>query len=146
MGNRTKGREIAFQILFQLDMGVQDLDFILANFPDYLKVREQAKEFAEMLARGTAEKREEIDQHISNRAHNWNLKRLTSVDRSILRLGAYELLYREEIPAEVSINEGVELAKKFGCDESPAFVNGVLDQIWKTSSKAKIERKKKTVR
>jgi N utilization substance protein B len=80
---------------------------------------------------GLEEKLPEIDRIIAQRAEGWRLERLHSVDRNILRLAVYELCYREDIPPQVAINEAVELAKKYGGEHSPAFINGILDRIWK---------------
>jgi transcription antitermination protein NusB len=148
MGNRGRGRELAFQILFQFDMGVENLEFIFKHFPDLLQAREVVSNFAKELSRDTLEKLQEIDSKIEALSTNWHLKRLTSVDRALLRLGAYELIWREDIPVEVTINECVELAKKFASEDSPAFVNGVLDQIKKqyACEKKEILKKKKVFR
>ncbi|MCS6903040.1 MAG: transcription antitermination factor NusB [Candidatus Bipolaricaulota bacterium] len=83
------------------------------------------------VASGVSEKQSEIDRLIAQRAEGWRLERLHTVDRNILRLAIYELLYREDVPPEVVINEAVELAKKYGGEHSPVFVNGILDRIWK---------------
>jgi N utilization substance protein B len=83
------------------------------------------------IAAGVSEKQPEIDRLIARRAEGWRLERLHTVDRNILRLAIYELLYRDDVPPEVVINEAVELAKKYGGEHSPVFVNGILDRIWK---------------
>lgn len=88
---------------------------------------------------GIAAHREEIDKLIEARAEGWRLDRLHLVDRSILRLGIYELLYRDDVPPEVAIDEAVELAKLYGTERSGAFVNGILDRIWKESSRSEVQ-------
>ena len=85
--------------------------------------------FAEPLIRGTVEHRDEIDEHIKNHAKNWELHRMAVVDRNILRLAIYEMLHRADIPPVVSINEAVDIAKKFSTEDSGKFVNGILDKI-----------------
>jgi N utilization substance protein B len=86
-------------------------------------------DFSSQLVQGVAENLEKIDKKISEYATNWRLERMAYVDRNILRLGSYELLFREDIPPKVSINEAVELAKKFSSQEASKFVNGILDKI-----------------
>ena len=88
-------------------------------------------EFATLLARGATDEREALDARIEKTSTNWRIARMSVVDRNILRLGAYELLFMDDIPANVSINESVELAKKYGTKDSRAFVNGILDRIAK---------------
>ena len=85
--------------------------------------------FAEPLIRGVIEHRNEIDEHIKKHAKNWELHRMAAVDRNVLRLAIYEMLHREDIPPVVSINEGVDIAKKFSTQDSGKFVNGILDKI-----------------
>ena len=133
MGRRHRGRELAFQVLFQLDQGDNSLSQVLKHFNDLKTANAEARQFAEELAKGASLKSEEIDRLITATAKNWSLKRLASVDRALLRLGAYELLYRDDIPPEVSLDECVELAKVYGSDESPAFLNGVLDTLRKSN-------------
>jgi N utilization substance protein B len=85
--------------------------------------------FADPLIRGTVEHRDQVDAHIKKHAKNWELSRMAVVDRNILRLAAFEMLFREDIPPVVSINEAVDIAKKFSTEDSGKFVNGILDQI-----------------
>jgi N utilization substance protein B len=85
--------------------------------------------FAEPLIRGAIEKREELDEQICKYAENWDLKRMAAVDRNILRLAIYEMLHRDDIPPIVSINEAVDIAKKFSTHDSGKFVNGILDRV-----------------
>ncbi len=139
MRKRTLAREYALQVLYKLDIANdKDLEVVLANF--WLmgveeEVEESVKVFAAELVKGVICNLEAIDKDISQYATNWKLERMAVVDRNILRLSAYELLFREEIPPKVSINEAVELAKKYSEPKSAKFVNGVLDKI-------KLEKKK----
>ncbi|MDR5695448.1 MAG: transcription antitermination factor NusB [Armatimonadota bacterium] len=128
-GKRRKSREAAFQLLFQCDVGKIPLSEGLAE----LRKRPwdpQEWEFVETLCRGTWERREELDLLIGRYASGWTVPRMAAVDRTILRMAAYELLHMET-PASVVINEAVELAKKFGTEDSGRFVNGVLGAIFR---------------
>ena len=142
MASRRRAREYALQALYQADQvdgGVSDaLSGLWAGLLDEEVGelgRRQAEsdevEFATALARGASEEREALDARIEASSTNWRITRMSVVDRNILRLGAYELLYMDDIPANVSINEAVELAKRFGTKDSRAFVNGILDRIAK---------------
>ncbi len=131
MGSRTKARESALQALYQLDTSGGDardvLSGILAHFdeePDADTAR-----FAESLVKGVQAELREIDELIQKSATHWKLERMARVDRNILRLAVYEILRRSDVPVRVTLNEAIELGKKFGSEESSAFVNGVLDRI-----------------
>lgn len=131
MSSRRRGRELALQILYQLDMVRADVNEAIKAFWGLQESipSEDTKEFCEDLARGASEHSEEIDRLIEDAASNWRISRMAVVDRNILRLAVYELLYREDIPSTVTINEAIELGKMFGTEESGAFINGVLDKI-----------------
>ena len=137
MSSRRKGREIALQILYQWEWGAQeDIDEAVREYVSGLASGDvpgegPVLEFARSRLEGVLRHREEIDRVISKKVRGWRMERMASVDRNILRLGAYELLYCPDIPARVAINEAVELAKRFGSEESRAFVNGVLDGVLK---------------
>lgn len=135
MRKRTKARELALQILYQADVTNVDVaDLISGFFGMEANMNEEpvVRDFAVDLARSVSEKLSFLDERISKFATNWQLDRMATVDRNILRLAAFELLFREDIPPKVAINEAVELAKKYGDVESGKFVNGVLDKINKT--------------
>ena len=132
---RSRGRELAFQILFQCDQTGDKVNAVVARFTDLKSANKDAAAFAEALAVGAYKDQEKIDQLIVGVAQNWKLGRLLSVDRAVLRLGAYELQSTPETPIEVVLDEAIELAKHFGSDESAAFVNGVLDKIAATARK-----------
>ena len=154
MGKRREARERAVQFLFQFDLNPpENLDEALARFwasqhaaaiaeekeastwgqPHELPpptVEEAAMRiFAEPLIRGTIEHREEADALIKKHAQNWDFHRIAAVDRNIMRLAVFEMLHREDIPPVVSINEAVDIAKKFSTEDSGKFVNGILDKI-----------------
>ena len=116
-------------MLYQMDVCGVDAAQAIALYWQNLGSAEDDQEFANMLVRGCGEAREQLDDKIRNVSKHWRLERMSRVDRNIIRLGAYELLHVSEIPRRVTLNEAVELAKRFGNEESPAFVNGVLDRI-----------------
>ena len=129
MGSRRKAREKALQILFQLDFGGSDIDAICRDYWSKNRSGEKVREFADELVRGTYANLERIDKHMSATLEHWSMERLASVDRAILRCAIFELLYMPEIPPKVTINEAVEIAKKYGAGDSSKFINGVLDKI-----------------
>jgi N utilization substance protein B len=129
MGRRTKARECAFQMLYQADVVAQPMDRVIEGFWRVRQSTDATREMADRLARGAARRLEEIDAAIAAAASNWRLERIAPVDRTILRLGTYELLGEPGTPAAVVLDEAVEMAKRYGEADSPAFVNGVLDAI-----------------
>ena len=131
MRKRTRARELALMALYQTEITRLPIDESLKIFWEEHEAEEEVKRFTSSLAVGTVEHLERIDEVISQHADNWELSRMAVVDRNILRLATYELLYVKEIPPKVSLNEAVDLAKKFGDLESGRFVNGVLDRISK---------------
>src|SRR5512135_3084024 len=127
---RTKARERALQALYRIDVAATDLDEALARFwPSFEPVEREVREGAEELVRGVAAHRREIDVAIEEVSTNWRLDRMAKVDRNVLRLAVFELLWRPDVPVKVCINEAIELGKKYGSESSAAFVNGVLDRI-----------------
>ena len=131
MGARRKARELALQMLFQRDMAGNDPSSIIETFEDLHRVRPNVREFAENVFLGTVDKMEEIDGIISAQADNWRLERMAAVDRNIIRMSIYELLFVEGTPKLVIIDEAIEIAKKFGTEKSSQFINGILDGILK---------------
>lgn len=133
MRKRTYARECALKILYQIDLTKGSVDEALDNFWSYCEEEENArlKEFVAVLVNGARENLKTIDAEISHFALNWQMHRMPVVDRNILRLAAFELLYLSDIPTKVSINEAIELAKKYGDKDSGKFVNAVLDKIKK---------------
>ncbi len=131
MGLRREARELALQILYALDanssVGIRET---LQTFREEQgEVTSRVREFAEELVRGVQERRTIIDEAIRARSKNWSLSRMPRVDLNVMRLAAYELMYRADIPKKVTINEAIEIVRRFGDKESPAFVNGILDEI-----------------
>lgn len=135
MGKRREGREAAVQFLYQLDLNGRDLtatplDFwSLRSAPGANLPAEKMQAFTAELVQGVSGKLTEIDERIRKLAANYELHRIAAVDRNILRVAIYEMLYCPEVPPVVSINEAIEIAKRFGSDESGRFVNGILDKV-----------------
>jgi len=131
MGRRTKARECAFQLLYQREISGEPMPSVVASFWQVRSGTAHMKAMAERLAYGAQARLAQLDEAIAAAAANWRLDRIALVDRTILRLGAYELSAEAETPAAVVLDEAIELAKRFGEADSPAFVNGVLDAIRK---------------
>ena len=132
MRKRTRGREFALQILYQIDITHDDCEDSLSNFWQTQEAEpadQELKDFTTAIVKGVAENLKLIDTKISLYAANWKLERMAVVDRNIMRLGCFELLFRDDIPPKVSINEAVELAKKYSGAEAGKFVNAILDKI-----------------
>jgi N utilization substance protein B len=129
MGRRTKARECAFQLLYQREITGEAMGQVIEGFWRLRSGMPAMRAMAERLATGAQARVDELDEAIATAATNWRLDRIAPVDRTILRLGAYELVAEAETPSAVILDEAVELAKRFGEADSPAFVNGVLDAI-----------------
>ena len=131
MGSRRQAREQALQLLYQADMSEGSVEEVLRRFwetedeptdPDVV-------EFARILVRGVTTHGDRIDQLIGDASINWKVARMSFVDRNILRIAVFEFIEREDIPAMVSMNEAIELGKRFGTSDSGSFINGILDRI-----------------
>jgi N utilization substance protein B len=129
MGSRRRARELALQALFYADMNQSDIDKVLENFCCQFTPSKRALPYFTRLVKGVSRTRNEIDAFIENFADHWKISRISCVDRNIIRIGVYELLYCPDIPSKVAINEAIDIGKKFGAEESGAFVNGILDSI-----------------
>jgi N utilization substance protein B len=129
MGRRTKARECAFQMLYQWEITGTPMDKVVESFWRVRQSTPATRAMADRLATGARARMEEIDAAVTAAASNWRFDRIAPVDRTILRLGVYELLGEPDTPAPVVLDEAVEMAKRFGEADSPAFVNGVLDAI-----------------
>lgn len=127
--SRRQARKRILRALYQWDLtGSVDE----SSLPDDAYARE--------VVEGVRVHQDEIDRTIERRTEGWPLTRLHTVDRNLLRMAVYEILYREDVPPEVVINEAVELAKTYGAEKSPSFINGILDRIWKASSRFETQR------
>lgn len=137
MGTRRKAREAALQFLFQddfireNDLTLVDIEARFELFCQLFQVSKKARPYAFELLRRTVEHRQTIDDTIRKCAKNWRLERFAVADRNLLRIGVCEILYSENVPHQVAINEAVEIAKRYGSDESPSFINGILDAVKK---------------
>lgn len=133
--SRKLAREMAFKIIFetsfQKDEKIDELTNMLINTKDNDddNILPEDNEYIIQITTGVKEKESELDEHIKNHLKGWTMERISKVDIAILRLAIYEILYRDDIPYKVSVNEAVELAKEYSDDSSPAFINGVLAEI-----------------
>ena len=129
MGARSSGREAALQMLFALEAGGGSAERVIAAYWRETPGDLEGREYADKVVRGAASELERVDEAIRKASTNWRLERMARVDRNVLRLGAWELSHSAEVPRAVILDEAVELAKRFGSEESGSFVNGVLDRI-----------------
>ena len=136
MRKRTRAREAALKILYAVDITKEDPEKCIDIFWESNDGEErEIKVFANALVSGVSKNKELIDKVISYYATNWQLKRMAVIDRNILRFATYELLFMEDIPPKVAINEAIDIAKKYGDKDSGKFVNGILDKINKMECK-----------
>lgn len=135
MYSRRRARESALQILYGLDWVPRETDVAIEDYwakfaGEKPEGYDEVRKHCEILVRGVLHQRQILDQRLQATSHHWKMDRMSTVDRNILRLAAFELLYQpDEVPRKVAINEAVEIAKKFGNEDSGAFVNGILDRI-----------------
>lgn len=129
--SRRLARETALQVLFQIDMAKEKLDnaTVVRKWAEEFAVPEASIPFAQGLVEGTLSHLEEIDAKLGQFSEGWALSRMANVDRNLLRLACYEILYREDIPGRVTINEALEIAKRYASEESGKFINGILDRV-----------------
>ncbi len=129
MGKRRRSREFALQVLYQLDITKQDAVRAMAQRKEHFSLKGERDDFVERIVLGVIEHRQEIDQLIEQYSENWRLDRMNLVDRNILRMATFELLYFEDIPPKVTLNEAIDLGKRYGTEDSGSFINGILDRI-----------------
>jgi len=129
MGLRHTGRELALKALYQIDMRGEVSNQDLALFFESFEAGEQARVFALKLIDGVLRERASLDRLLADALEHWSISRLSRIDHNVLRMGTFELMRMADIPARVTIDEAIELAKTYGDQESGRFVNGVLDQI-----------------
>ncbi|MDP2599765.1 MAG: transcription antitermination factor NusB [Deltaproteobacteria bacterium] len=136
MGSRRHSREYALQMLYQQDLSGDPLPHVFEHYwRRQAEEDAETREFAETLVRGVADQKEEIDVFIAKYSTHWKLNRMAAVDKNILRMAVFELKNCKDIPLRVTLNEAIEIAKKFGSEESGSFINGVLDKIAKEIKK-----------
>jgi len=141
MGNRRKSRELAMQALFYIDMSQNDSNDLLERFCVNFNPSKKARPFFLKLVNGVVHEKSEIDSIIEKFSDNWKISRMSCVDRNIIRIAVYELLYCQDIPPKVSINEAIDVGKKFGTELSGAFINGILDSVRMALKKKEIKTK-----
>ena len=131
MGKRRSSRELALKFLYQFELNGGDLDEQIKLFLDRNSSQEDVANFMKELVVSLIDKMEEIDEIIQKFSDHWILDRMTVIDRNILRMGACELLFNFSTPPKVVINEAIDIAKKYGNEDSPEFINGILDKVYK---------------
>ncbi len=129
MSTRRKSREMALQVLFCMDVLDDDADALIEELCSLLKPSERVQPFGLELVKGVAACRAEIDGRLAAISSNWKLARMDYVDRNIIRIAVYEMLFCDKVPARVAINEAIDIGKKYGTEKSGAFINGILDNI-----------------
>lgn len=133
MGARRVGRERALQALYQLEISptsaTEALEAAWSASAEEGKPDPESRRFASELVDGVRSNLAQIDQLIQDHSHNWRLDRMSRIDRNVIRIAIFELMFRSDIPRKVSINEAVELGKRFGTEESSSFINGLLDRV-----------------
>jgi len=141
MSSRHKSREIALQILYQMDLSQQSSQVARTHFVNHFEHQKENMVFAMELVDGVEKSRAEIDAKLEHYSQHWKLGRMAPIDRNILRLGIYELM-QKITPSAIILNEAIELAKKFGQNDTPQFINGILDAIQQELEKLVIPDKK----
>ena len=131
MGTRRKSRELALQALYQWSITRQDPFLILDQQKVNFSPADEEDGFAQQIVVGVLEHYIHIDELIEKFSEHWRLDRISIIDRNILRMAIFELLFREDIPPKVTLNEAIDLGKRFGSEDSSAFINGILDRIQK---------------
>jgi len=142
MGSRRKARECALQILFQLEFSPDRLEEILQDYWSAQPVKPEIKEYATWLVEGIKQHKVEIDQTIEKASEHWRLDRMAMVDRNILRMAVFELIFEKTLPPPIIIDEAIEVARKYSGQEAAVFVNGILDGIFKSLPENRTENKK----
>ena len=139
-GRRRRARELALQLLYQRDIAGTEPEEMFARTDEYVSASPEVQEYASRLVLGTLSRLAELDERLGKQSDHWRLGRMPVVDRNLLRLALYELLYEHDTPHAVVIDEAVEIAKKFSTPSSGPFVNGVLDAIRRAAYGPRVER------
>jgi len=142
MGERRRARELAIQVLFHLEFSPDDPSGVFDLICDNFDARESIRDFSKRLVLGVWEKKKTLDKVISEASKNWRIERMALLDKSILRLAAFEIMFIEDIPPKVSLDEAVEIGKKFGSEDSSRYINGVLDNVYNTMVKSDENQKR----
>lgn len=133
--NRRKAREYALKILYMIDIRKENYTSLMNEFWENIKENEKVKDFSNEIVKGVMENIEKIDKIISDVSLNWEIERMSYIDRNILRIGTYEIIFKNDIPHPVSINEAIEISKEYGDADSPKFINGILHKIKEIAEK-----------
>jgi len=134
-GARRKARSVALQALYEIDLAGHDAEAVIARLLTEIEFSEENSIFITELVKGVLQNSEEIDRHLQNFAPAWPIGQIAVIDRNILRLAIFEILFDNKVPVKAAINEAVELAKRFASDNSAKFVNGVLGSVSALASK-----------
>ncbi len=151
MGKRRKARECVLQVLFQLEFNTTDPESLIRRYWEYQKVSDEIREYANWLLKGIRAHAKEVDETIQSTSVNWRIPRMAVVDRNILRIAVYELLFEKTLAPAIVINEAIEIAKRYSSEEASVFINGILDAVrkkleaGKDSSKEGNDEKKRRV-
>jgi len=130
---RRKSRELALCALYQWELAGTEPGAGVEVVAEHFEAAKKSIPYGQQLALGVAEKRPEIDSLIEQNTSRWRIERMSVVDRNIMRIAVFEMLFMEDVPSTVAINEAIEVAKKFSTDDGPAFINGVLDAVRKNA-------------
>ena len=137
MGNRRRSRELALSVLYQMDQLGEGAEAALLLYQENFDAPASLWDYTTELVTGIEEYLDEIDQSVNQASRRWRMERMPNVDRNILRLACFEMFFaKEKLGPKIAINEAVELAKRYGSDESPGFINGVLDSLWDQNKKS----------
>jgi transcription antitermination factor NusB len=128
---RSKARELALKMLYQMEVNGDSVEVALTRYVNIFPYQDDIVSYARTLLLNIKNRLAEIDRHIEKASENWKMSRITLVDKNIMRVATYEMLYTTDVPPKVAIDEALELGKKFGSEESKDFINGVLDRILK---------------
>jgi len=139
---RSKARAVALSLLYQIEIAKVDFHQALQDYSKNYSQKQEVIDFFSLLVEGVMTNMPAIDSLIIKHAKNWGIERMAVIDRNILRIGCFELLFSEAIPPKVAINEAIELAKSFGDIDSPRFVNGILDKVYKIEKGIKSKKEK----
>ncbi len=126
---RRKAREVALKMLYQMELNGDDAEAALRKFCEIFPYQKEIVDYSRFLLVGINKEQQLLDQYIEKASEHWKLSRFTYVDKNILRIGAYEMLFSPDVPPKVAIDEAIELGKKFGSEDSKDFINGILDRI-----------------
>jgi transcription antitermination factor NusB len=126
---RRKARELALKMLYQMELNGDDAETALRRYCEIFPYQSDIVDYSRFLLVGITKQQQQLDQHIEKASEHWKLSRVTYVDKNVLRIGTYELLFSPDVPPKVAIDEAIELGKKFGGEDSKDFINGILDRI-----------------